>query len=632
MTSIAVTSPFTVFNDLDGSPLESGEVYIGQAYMNPETNPVQVYWDSSLAQPAPQPIRTIGGYPSRNGTPARLFISSTDFSVLVKDKNGVFIWHSPTGTGISPDSNGVLFQQGGAGAVSRTVQSKLRDFISVFDFMTAAQIADVQARTALVDVRASIQAAVDYAGVLGGGTVWFPSGTYLVTNGNPGATNWDNKVAIWLLGDNVVLQGSGVGATKIKMADSQNAHVIKIGQRVGSASTPVNCCVFDMEIDGNRANQVLPTATDDHQHGIDVSSFCTGTKLERLYIHDCMYYGVGFQRDGFHNCVVHDVVIDQTGGDGIDWKDDSDSGTNNEVSNIKVSNFGLVAGLLTGQAGVDLRSGVTASKIVVSNPGTLGLVGIRLQNGSPGATPVQATRVHDFIARGTNASNSVGVRVISRDASITEGRAQGWSDGFSISDPDNRLSNLYAVGNSVGFRLWQNAGAGAVAGTAGLYGLISRSNSQAGIVYDGVNEVNVFGADVRNNGIGHDVRAGTTSLRIIGGSCTGNTTAITDAGTQTFIQAVTGLKTKSIRSQSIAIDSVGIKAIQIPHLLGVTPDISDVTLQLRRNTNVGDWYGIFWLTSADATNINGQLRVVAASATAGAVVDIVATTVAKSTL
>ena len=35
--------------------------------------------------------------------------------------------------------------------------------LNVFDFMTAAQISDVQAGTLLIDVTAAIQAAVDYA-------------------------------------------------------------------------------------------------------------------------------------------------------------------------------------------------------------------------------------------------------------------------------------------------------------------------------------------------------------------------------------------------------------------------------------------------------------------------------------
>lgn len=56
----------------------------------------------------------------------------------------------------------VGFQQAGTGAVATTVQSKLRETVSVFDFMTDAQIADVQAGTASIDVTAAIQNAINY--------------------------------------------------------------------------------------------------------------------------------------------------------------------------------------------------------------------------------------------------------------------------------------------------------------------------------------------------------------------------------------------------------------------------------------------------------------------------------------
>jgi len=51
--------------------------------------------------------------------------------------------------------------------------------VNVFDFMTAAEIADVKANTALVDVTASVQSAIDAAGAR---TVYFPSGTYKITS------------------------------------------------------------------------------------------------------------------------------------------------------------------------------------------------------------------------------------------------------------------------------------------------------------------------------------------------------------------------------------------------------------------------------------------------------------------
>lgn len=73
------------------------------------------------------------------------------------------------------NASGVAYTPAGTGAVATTVQAKLRQYISVFDFMTSAQIADVQANTALVDVTAAIQAAITASN-----DVYFPAGTYSV--------------------------------------------------------------------------------------------------------------------------------------------------------------------------------------------------------------------------------------------------------------------------------------------------------------------------------------------------------------------------------------------------------------------------------------------------------------------
>lgn len=88
MSLTAVLPPFPLFTDRDGQPLDSGFVYIGVANQNPVSHPIAVYWDSALTVPAAQPIRTIGGYASNNGTPGLLF-SASDYSITVKDKNNV---------------------------------------------------------------------------------------------------------------------------------------------------------------------------------------------------------------------------------------------------------------------------------------------------------------------------------------------------------------------------------------------------------------------------------------------------------------------------------------------------------------------------------------------------------------
>jgi hypothetical protein len=88
----SIISPFPVFNDLDGSPLENGYIYIGQSNLNPETAPVNVFWDAARTIPAPQPIRTIGGFPSRNGSPSNVYVENDTYSITVRNSRRVFVY------------------------------------------------------------------------------------------------------------------------------------------------------------------------------------------------------------------------------------------------------------------------------------------------------------------------------------------------------------------------------------------------------------------------------------------------------------------------------------------------------------------------------------------------------------
>ena len=89
---ILIENPFPLFSDNNGELLESGYIYIGEAGLNPETSPINVFWDKDLLYPAAQPIRTINGLPSRDGTATPLYTASSDYSLLVKDKNQAFIY------------------------------------------------------------------------------------------------------------------------------------------------------------------------------------------------------------------------------------------------------------------------------------------------------------------------------------------------------------------------------------------------------------------------------------------------------------------------------------------------------------------------------------------------------------
>lgn len=90
--SVIVTQPFLLFYDRAGEPLEAGYIYIGLPGQNPETNPITVYWDASLTTTAVQPIRTLAGYPSRNGSPSNIIASQSPYSILIKDKQGRLVY------------------------------------------------------------------------------------------------------------------------------------------------------------------------------------------------------------------------------------------------------------------------------------------------------------------------------------------------------------------------------------------------------------------------------------------------------------------------------------------------------------------------------------------------------------
>jgi hypothetical protein len=90
-------------------------------------------------------------------------------------------WHTPSDISLPDGSSLVGFLRTGTGAVARTLQDRGQDVVSVFDFMTNAQIADVRSGTALVDVVIPLKAAIDYitANKL---VLYMPPGTYKITN------------------------------------------------------------------------------------------------------------------------------------------------------------------------------------------------------------------------------------------------------------------------------------------------------------------------------------------------------------------------------------------------------------------------------------------------------------------
>jgi len=116
---------------------------------------------------------TISGTPPAAGEieVGEIAINAADAELYIKDTSGNIRKFQNTTTGTAA---GVRFTQTGAGAVQRTVESKLQDVASVKDFGAVGD--------GVTDDTVAIQAAIDAVSVAGGGTLFVPPGTYYVTN------------------------------------------------------------------------------------------------------------------------------------------------------------------------------------------------------------------------------------------------------------------------------------------------------------------------------------------------------------------------------------------------------------------------------------------------------------------
>lgn len=190
-----ITQPVPFFADLDGSPLDNGRVYFGTTGANPVTSPATVYWDDALTQPVAQPAQTMNGVIHRSGTPAVVY-SSGSVSMLVQNSAGAQILYAASVVAIDGTLRADLANTATANLGSKligwlrsaasAVATTLKDWlgwqeVNVFEFMTAAQIADVQGYTYAIDVSTPILNAINAARTLGGYRVRFPAGGYLAS-------------------------------------------------------------------------------------------------------------------------------------------------------------------------------------------------------------------------------------------------------------------------------------------------------------------------------------------------------------------------------------------------------------------------------------------------------------------
>lgn len=182
-TATLSPAPKLQFFDANGNPLVGGKLY---SYAAGTTTPLATYtnYNGSATNTNPVILDSRGE--------ASVWLSSSYYKLKLTDSNNVEIWTVDNIGGFATmadmtaainalladlaadDGSSLIgFIQAGTGAVATTVQAKLRQVISVKDFGAVGD--DTH------DDTTNIQAAIDYANSIGG-DVYFPAGTYKITN------------------------------------------------------------------------------------------------------------------------------------------------------------------------------------------------------------------------------------------------------------------------------------------------------------------------------------------------------------------------------------------------------------------------------------------------------------------
>jgi hypothetical protein len=91
-----VGNPVPIYLDASGGLLDGGKIYVGVADEDPETDPIDLFWDSDLTIPAAQPIRTIGGIAVNGVVPSSFFCAEADYSMRLRDYNDAQVFYSPS--------------------------------------------------------------------------------------------------------------------------------------------------------------------------------------------------------------------------------------------------------------------------------------------------------------------------------------------------------------------------------------------------------------------------------------------------------------------------------------------------------------------------------------------------------
>jgi len=265
-----------------------------------------------------------------------LTLGTTNFQTIGATSNAVGVYFTATGVGSGT----------GTAKLSRTVQARLQDYISVKDFGAVGD--------GTTDDTTSIQAAINAMHTAGGGQVYFPAGTYLT-----GALTMYSNIAI---------KGAGMGQTILK----PSANSIVLFSLINSTLSYSNIEFSDFQINCGALTSV---------NGIQLT-LCQTTSIRNVSFYGCVS-NINLDRGRFHtisDCISSGSFSGGPAGSLKVWSSvDTDYIQFVNVQNYIVENIGngtqdttiylrrCVAGLFSHISCNDVTTGVGNTFILVEN-------------------------------------------------------------------------------------------------------------------------------------------------------------------------------------------------------------------------------------------------------------------------
>lgn len=509
-----------------------------------------------------------------NGQPltiGALYFNTTLNQMLAFSSTG---W---TTTAPATASDLVNFQQAGTGAVARTVETKLRDVVSVKDFGAVGN--GVANDTAAID--AAIAATL-------GKKLFFPSGTYLT-----------DKISIISL-TGVNLEGEDKYTTIIKSNTNISDHVI-------SYINAVDCSLSNLTVDQNKAGKTAG-------HGIRFGGV-DGITIQNVIVKSTHSYGIGFQAGTSKNVLINGFEIHDCGRDGIDLKDSNLANENINITNGVIYNYGID---LINQVAFDIRGPANVSNIQITcdNPSNRGfrfrVATVQGRAGSGVASNIQVT-LNDSASYGfniegvTNTSVAVNNVVVYGGFLGVLGSAGCLFKNLSCVGPrDSEALSIQGIDNIIDGLIIDGA----------LRGIDMEPNASGNIVTN-FNIKNILGAESIR------IQAAANNNTFTQGTITDGT-LLSDSATGTIIENVRNWATSTnTLSAPALVDATGLFLVTVNPNLRVSPQIQDIQLTVVQTDGSPNDYSLSFVRVQgvpSSSNIGVGYRVETASATPGATI------------